>query len=73
MLGDARQTLDSSEQQLAGLVVAGTIVVGEYHCAGCGYGVTVHAALPACPMCQGETWEPVAWSPFMRPPQPPLQ
>ncbi len=44
----------------------GVAVVGEYHCAGCGYGVTVHGALPACPMCSATTWEQAAWSPFTR-------
>jgi len=42
----------------------GTAAVGAYHCSGCGYGVTVHAQLPPCPMCGGTTWEQVAWSPF---------
>lgn len=45
---------------------AGTSAAGEYHCAGCGYGVTVHATLPQCPMCSGTTWESTAWSPFSR-------
>jgi rubrerythrin len=44
----------------------GTTAVGEYHCSSCGYGVTVHSALPRCPMCAGTTWEPSAWSPFKR-------
>jgi rubrerythrin len=44
----------------------GETAVGEYHCSSCGYGVTVHASLPACPMCAGTTWEPSAWSPFTR-------
>jgi hypothetical protein len=49
-------------------VTTGTTVVGEFHCAGCGYGVmvTVHAKLPRCPMCSGTTWEQAAWSPFSR-------
>jgi hypothetical protein len=47
-------------------LTAGTTAVGEYHCSGCGYGVTVHAPLPACPMCAGTTWEQAAWSPFKR-------
>jgi hypothetical protein len=44
----------------------GATVVGAFHCSGCGYGVTVHAELPPCPMCGGTTWEQVAWSPFGR-------
>ena len=39
-------------------VVAGSPASGAFHCAGCGYGVTVQAALPRCPMCGGGTWEP---------------
>ena len=39
---------------------------GEYHCAECGYGVTVHRALPLCPMCGCSTWEQTAWSPLTR-------
>ena len=47
-------------------LTTGTTVVGEFHCAGCGYGVTVHAKLPRCPMCSGTSWEQAAWSPFSR-------
>jgi rubrerythrin len=39
---------------------------GEFHCAECGYGVVVHSALPACPMCASTSWEQSAWSPFAR-------
>jgi rubredoxin len=46
--------------------VAGTPGAGEYHCADCGYGVTVQVTLPQCPMCAGTTWEPHASSPFTR-------
>jgi hypothetical protein len=46
--------------------VAGAPAAGEFHCAGCGYGVTVVHELPRCPMCGGESWEQVAWSPFGR-------
>lgn len=64
--------LDQAREGAAGegdhveFVRAGTAVAGEYHCSSCGYGVTVHAALPACPMCAGTIWEPHAWSPFTR-------
>jgi rubrerythrin len=47
-------------------LVAGMQAAGEYHCAECGYGVTVHDALPQCPMCSGTSWEPHAWTPFTR-------
>lgn len=45
---------------------AGTAAEGEYHCAECGYGVTVRARLPQCPMCAGTTWEPADWSGLAR-------
>jgi hypothetical protein len=44
----------------------GMAVKGEFHCAGCGYGVTVYRMLPTCPMCGGGAWEQVPWSPFKR-------
>jgi rubrerythrin len=44
----------------------GQAVKGEFHCAECGYGVTVYRALPTCPMCSGSTWEQVPWSPMTR-------
>jgi len=45
---------------------AGTRVKGEFHCAECGYGVTVYRTLPVCPMCGGAQWEQSAWSPLSR-------
>jgi hypothetical protein len=39
---------------------------GEFRCAECGYGVTVHRTLPACPMCQGAAWDRVPWRPYTR-------
>ena len=47
-------------------VSTGMQVKGEFHCAECGYGVTVCRELPTCPMCGGEEWEQTAWSPFER-------
>jgi rubredoxin len=44
----------------------GALVKGEFHCSECGYSVTVHEALTVCPMCGGESWEQVPWSPFTR-------
>jgi hypothetical protein len=41
-------------------LVAGTAARGEFHCSECGYGITVHRALPTCPMCRGTEWLP--WS-----------
>jgi rubrerythrin len=52
---------------------AGVSAKGEFRCAECGYGVTVHRALPACPMCTGEIWEQADWSPFARAPESPLR
>jgi hypothetical protein len=45
---------------------AGNQAKGEFHCADCGYGVTVYTTLPRCPMCSGETWERSTWSPLSR-------
>ncbi|HYK06571.1 MAG TPA: hypothetical protein VEW11_02265 [Gaiellaceae bacterium] len=45
---------------------AGSRASGEYHCADCGYGVTVRQLLPVCPMCRGRSWEDAATSPFAR-------
>jgi rubrerythrin len=36
---------------------AGQQAVGEFRCSECGYGVSVHRALPRCPMCSGTAWE----------------
>ena len=47
-------------------VEAGARVKGEFHCADCGYGVTVYRTLPTCPMCGCEHWEQSAWSPLTR-------
>jgi rubrerythrin len=47
-------------------LAAGTHAKGEFHCAECGYGVTVYRALPVCPMCGGAQWEQSAWSPLTR-------
>lgn len=37
----------------------GDTAQGPHRCSGCGYGISVYADLPRCPMCGGETWEPV--------------
>ena len=42
----------------------GTDAQGSFHCADCGYGVSVRTKLPACPMCGGRTWELSPTSPF---------
>jgi len=43
---------------------AGAHAKGQYRCSDCGYGITIHDELPACPMCAGTSWELVAWTPF---------
>ena len=57
---------DSSPDDFVVLFAAGTRATGQYRCATCGYGITLHASLPTCPMCGGESWEQAAWSPFAR-------
>jgi rubredoxin len=65
MLEDVRSA-DLRDGVYVESVAAGTVVAGEYHCSDCGYGVTLRAVLPACPMCSGTSWDQVAWSPFTR-------
>jgi rubrerythrin len=63
MLDEARR-LGAADGDYVAFLAAGSPAVGAYHCSGCGYGVTVHAQLPQCPMCGGTTWEQATWSPF---------
>lgn len=63
---DEGRTLDQQDGDYVAFAQTGMQAAGEYHCSQCGYGVTVHSALPQCPMCAGTTWEPTAWSPFSR-------
>jgi rubrerythrin len=61
--------LDSQEGTKVGgdyipFYAAGSHAKGQYRCAECGYGVTVHDELPTCPMCGGTSWELSAWTPF---------
>jgi rubrerythrin len=58
---------DTTSGEYVEFVAAGTQATGAYHCAECGYGITVHTVLPNCPMCAGTTWELHDWSPFTRP------
>jgi hypothetical protein len=38
----------------------GAVVVGEFRCSECGYGISIsRAKLPLCPMCGGTSWEPI--------------
>jgi rubredoxin len=64
-----RQGIDTSRAAADEYVefwAAGQTVKGEFHCSGCGYGVTIVRALPVCPMCGGSSWEQFPWSPFTR-------
>ena len=66
MLDEARG-LDAHEGDFVEFATTGAPAAGAYHCSECGYGITVHAELPQCPMCTGTTWEPAAVSAFARP------
>ena len=52
------------DEDAAERLVAGAKVKGEYRCSDCWYGVTIYRELPTCPMCGGESWEQLDWSPF---------
>jgi hypothetical protein len=54
----ARETGDDP-----GFLLAGTDATGDFHCAECGYGITVRSLLPQCPMCRGLQWEDLFTSP----------
>jgi rubrerythrin len=62
MLDQARED-STADGDYVDFCVTGARASGEYHCADCGYGVTVQATLPLCPMCGGTSWESHAWSP----------
>jgi hypothetical protein len=64
---DSRHGGSTSDDYVA-FVNAGSRAIGQYRCADCGYGITIHAELPVCPMCGGTTWEETAWSPFSNAP-----
>jgi len=57
-------TDDSGEDGYVTFVATGSRGTGQYKCADCGYGITLHADLPDCPMCGGNAWEETAWSPL---------
>jgi hypothetical protein len=44
---------------------AGAAARGEFHCSGCGYGVSVRRRLPTCPMCRGTGWYPAPGRPLV--------
>jgi rubrerythrin len=55
---------DHDAEDFVAFVATGARGTGQYRCAGCGYGITIHADLPDCPMCGGNSWEETAWSPI---------
>jgi rubrerythrin len=61
-----RAVRDETREDFIEFLHAGAHVKGEFHCAECGYGVTIVRALPVCPMCGNESWEQTTWSPFGR-------
>ena len=56
MLDEAR-TQDAGDGDYVEFVKTGAQASGAFHCSSCGYGVSVQASLPRCPMCGGTTWE----------------
>jgi rubredoxin len=63
MLDEARKSR-STDGDFVEFAQAGRPAAGDFHCSGCGYGVTVSTSLPQCPMCAGTTWEAAPWTPF---------
>jgi rubrerythrin len=66
MLDERAVRAEAEDDGYVQFLEAGETVKGEFHCSGCGYGVTVHRELPTCPMCAGRSWEQTAWSPLTR-------
>ena len=66
MLREALSTQAVEADDYVQFWATGDRAKGEFHCAGCGYGVVVHSQLPTCPMCSSNSWEQSAWSPFAR-------
>ena len=65
-LGKRSDASSETSDGFVAFLAAGDVVKGEFHCADCGYGVTVYRALPVCPMCAGSSWEQAPWSPLTR-------
>lgn len=63
---DSIHSQNAATDEYVSFWASGEVAKGEFHCSECGYGVTVHRALPLCPMCGGTSWEQAAWSPFTR-------
>ena len=69
MATDAGRSSKLLDDQPALRLTAGAEAAGAFRCAGCGYGVTVTARLPACPMCAGTTWQRRLVAPDARTPE----
>jgi hypothetical protein len=65
-MGRDMTTVPVAPDEYVEFLVSGAAAKGEFHCAECGYGVTIVRVLPVCPMCQGTSWEQTAWSPFRK-------
>jgi rubrerythrin len=63
-MADVQKAAETRPDEFVEFWPAGESVKGEFHCAECGYGVTVYRALPQCPMCGGTSWEQTSWSPM---------
>ena len=63
---DGANRAESSADGFVEFYSSGASAKGEFHCSGCGYGVTIVRELPQCPMCGGIVWEQSTWSPFAR-------
>ncbi len=49
-----------ADEEYVDFFVMGAVVVGEFRCSACGYGISIsRAKLPLCPMCGGTSWEPI--------------
>jgi rubrerythrin len=66
MAEPAASTESANQSDYVHFWATGEQAKGEFHCSECGYGVTVHSRLPACPMCASTSWEQSEWSPLTR-------
>jgi rubrerythrin len=66
MLKEVASTQEAEASDYVHFWAEGDRAKGEFHCSECGYRLTAHSALPACPTCSSKSWERSAWSPFTR-------
>jgi tRNA(Arg) A34 adenosine deaminase TadA len=64
---ETRVGTESRDDEYGRFAEAGSNATGEFHCADCGYGVTVYTRLPACPMCAGRIWEQSTFGRLVQP------